>query len=76
MDFYATAARGTEGPLGDELRELGFADVRQQGSGVAFRGERADGWRACLESRIAQRIQKQAMEMNGLLDKAVDREPR
>jgi 23S rRNA G2445 N2-methylase RlmL len=57
MDFYATAARGTEGPLADELRECGFANVHQQGSGVAFRGERADGWRACLESRIAQRIQ-------------------
>lgn len=57
MDFLATAARGTERVLVEELRELGFAGVKHVGGGVSFTGERADGWRACLCSRIAQRIQ-------------------
>ncbi len=56
MDFFATAARGTEPALRDELRELGLRGVRADRGGVHFRGEMLDGARACLESRIAVRV--------------------
>lgn len=56
-EYYAAASPGTEGALCDELRELGFQSVRLNRGGIPFRGSRQDGWRACLESRIAQRIQ-------------------
>lgn len=57
FEFYAAAIPGTEKALCDELRELGFSSVRLNRGGVPFRGPWRDGWRACLESRIAQRIQ-------------------
>jgi len=57
LEFYAAAIPGTEKALCEELRELGFASVRLNRGGVPFRGTWQDGWRACLESRIAQRIQ-------------------
>lgn len=56
-EFFAAAIPGTERVLCDELRELGFSSVRLNNGGIPFRGTREDGWRACLESRIAQRIQ-------------------
>jgi 23S rRNA G2445 N2-methylase RlmL len=56
-EFFAAAIPGTERALCDELRELGFASVRLNRGGVPFRGPWREGWRACLESRIAQRIQ-------------------
>ena len=56
QDFHATTIPGTEEALCDELRELGFASVRLNRGGIPFRGPWRDGWRACLESRIAQRI--------------------
>jgi len=57
MDFFATAAHGTEPALRDELRELGFRAVRADRGGVHFSGrDRLDGARACLLSRIAVRI--------------------
>ncbi len=57
LEFYAAAIPGTEKALCDELRELGFASVRLNRGGIPFRGKPSEGWRACLESRIAQRIQ-------------------
>ena len=57
QEFFAAGIPGTEGPLCDELRELGFASVRLNRGGIPFRGEWREGWRACLQSRIAQRIQ-------------------
>lgn len=56
LDFYASASPGTEEALCEELRELGFAGVRLNRGGIPFRGEWRDGWRACLQSRIAQRV--------------------
>lgn len=56
MDFFATAAKGTEGVLRDELRELGFDAVRADRGGVHFRGALAEGYRACLWSRVAVRV--------------------
>ena len=57
MEFFATAARGTENVLTEEFLELGFEGVVHVRGGVAFSGPDSEGWRACLESRIAQRIQ-------------------
>ena len=56
-EFFAAAIPGTERVLCDELRELGFASVRLNRGGIPFRGTWREGWRACLESRTAQRIQ-------------------
>jgi len=56
-EFFASAIPGTEKALCDELRELGFQSVRLNRGGIPFRGPWQEGWRACLESRIAQRIQ-------------------
>ncbi len=56
-EFFASAIPGTEKALCDELRELGFAGVRLNRGGIPFLGPREEGWRACLTSRIAQRIQ-------------------
>lgn len=56
MHFFATAAKGTEPALRDELRELRFRRVKADRGGVAFEGELAEGYRACLESRVAVRI--------------------
>lgn len=56
IEFFATAARGTEGALRDELRELRVRGVRADRGGVHFAGEWHDGWRVCLGSRIAVRV--------------------
>ncbi|GAC1538987.1 MAG: THUMP domain-containing protein [Polyangiales bacterium] len=56
IPFFATAAKGTEPGLRDELRELRLRGVRADRGGVHFAGELHDGFRACLESRIAVRI--------------------
>jgi len=56
QEFFATAIRHTEPALCDELRELGFQSVRLNRGGIPFRGDWREGWRACLQSRIAQRI--------------------
>ncbi len=57
LEFHAATIPGTERVLCEELRELGFASVRLNRGGIPFRGTMQDGWRACLQSRIAARIQ-------------------
>lgn len=57
LELFAAAIPGTERALCEELRELGFSSVRLNRGGVPFLGTWQDGWRACLESRIATRIQ-------------------
>ena len=56
MRFFATAAKGTEPALRDELRELRLRGVRPDRGGVHFEGEWRDGFAACLESRVAMRV--------------------
>jgi 23S rRNA G2445 N2-methylase RlmL len=56
MHFFATAAKGTEPALRDELRELRFDGVRADRGGVHFEGEAGEGRRACLWSRVAIRV--------------------
>ncbi|HET9954396.1 MAG TPA: THUMP domain-containing protein [Polyangiaceae bacterium] len=54
--FFATAAKGTEPLLRDELRELGLPLVRADRGGVQFGAEPRHAFVACLWSRIALRI--------------------
>jgi 23S rRNA G2445 N2-methylase RlmL len=54
--LFATAAKGTEGALRDELRELGFVRVRADRGGVHFDGDTFEGLRACLSLRTAVRV--------------------
>jgi 23S rRNA (guanine2445-N2)-methyltransferase / 23S rRNA (guanine2069-N7)-methyltransferase len=54
--FFATASAGTEDLLADELRALGLRGVRTGRGGVRFAGDRMDGIRVCLWSRIAMRV--------------------
>jgi putative N6-adenine-specific DNA methylase len=56
VNFFATAAKGTEPALRDELRELRFRGVRADRGGVHFEGDAYEGYRACLWSRIAVRL--------------------
>lgn len=54
--FFATAAKGTEAALADELDELGLRSLRLTRGGVHFRGPWEDAFCACLLSRIALRV--------------------
>lgn len=54
--YFATASRGAGFLLADELRALGASDVREQGAGVSFTGDLETGYRACLWSRLANRV--------------------
>lgn len=57
MRFFATAAKGTEGALRDELRALRLSRVRADRGGVHFEGDLVHGMTACLWSRVAMRVQ-------------------
>ncbi len=55
-DFFATAPRGFEELLAAELREMGLASARVQRGGVSFNESLQAAYRACLWSRLANRI--------------------
>jgi len=54
--FFATAAKGLESLLVDELIDLGAMEVREARAGVFFSGPMPIAYRACLWSRLASRI--------------------
>ncbi len=54
--FFATAPKGIEPLLADELRGLGASAVKETRAGVTFQGPLAVAYRACLWSRTANRI--------------------
>ncbi len=56
LPYFATAAKGTEGLLRDELRNLGVRPIRGDRGGVHFGGDIRDAFRVCLHSRIAMRV--------------------
>jgi 23S rRNA (guanine2445-N2)-methyltransferase / 23S rRNA (guanine2069-N7)-methyltransferase len=56
VSLFATAPKGLELLLADELRALGAAVVKETRAGVAFRGDLALAYKACLWSRLANRI--------------------
>jgi len=56
MRYFITAAKGTEGALRDELRELGVRALRADRGGVHVDGPRSLAWRLCVQSRIGVRV--------------------
>jgi len=56
QSYFATAPLGMELLLADELRSLGAEDVKEGRAGASFSGELETAYRACLWSRLANRI--------------------
>ncbi len=54
--LLASVPRGLADLLAKELTTLGAADVRDRTTGVAFSGTLETAYRACLESRLANRV--------------------
>lgn len=54
--YLATAAKGTESLLAEELEELGASGVRAERGIVHFHGDSEMGWRANLWLRTAMRV--------------------
>ena len=81
LTFFATAARGAESLLVDELRAMTAATggddstVSPERGGVSFAGPLALGYRACLWSRLAQRVllQLATLPLDGGADAFWDR---
>ncbi len=55
-EWFATCPKGIESLLTHELESLGATDCRQTVAGVYFHGPLVTGYRACLWSRVANRI--------------------
>ena len=55
-EFFATAPRHLESLLADELLALGLAGVKEARGGARFSGPLGDAYRACLWSRVANRV--------------------
>ncbi len=55
-ELYATCGTGLEHLLAQELRDLGLEHVQSAGAGVRFSGGLAAGYKACLWSRVANRV--------------------
>jgi 23S rRNA (guanine2445-N2)-methyltransferase / 23S rRNA (guanine2069-N7)-methyltransferase len=56
MQFFASTAKGMEDLLFNELVDLGCERVEKARAGVAFQGSLETAYRACLWSRIANRV--------------------
>lgn len=56
MQFVATAARGTEDVLREELEGLGLPSLTVKGGSVRFEGPLESAYRALLWSRVASRV--------------------
>jgi 23S rRNA (guanine2445-N2)-methyltransferase / 23S rRNA (guanine2069-N7)-methyltransferase len=54
--FMASSPRGLADLLAAELQSVGASEVRERSTSVAFGGTLEVGYRACLESRIANRV--------------------
>ncbi len=56
LNLFATAPRGVEPLLAAELTRLGATDTKERKGGIAFVGDLECAYRACLWSRLANRI--------------------
>lgn len=56
LEFYATCGGGLADLLASEFKALNFSQVQTAGAGVRFFGTLAEGYRACLWSRLANRV--------------------
>ncbi len=62
--FFATAAKGVEEVLADEIRRLGVSEVILEKGGVRFKGDMETCYRANLWLRTAHRILMPIMEFS------------
>jgi 23S rRNA (guanine2445-N2)-methyltransferase / 23S rRNA (guanine2069-N7)-methyltransferase len=56
LRFFATAPKGIPPLLAEELEGLGARDAKETPSGVSFTGDLETAYRACLWSRLANRV--------------------
>ncbi len=56
MNFFATTPKGLELLLVDELKQLGAETAAEKLAGVVFTGDLSIAYKACLWSRLANRI--------------------
>ncbi|MDK2847694.1 MAG: rRNA (guanine2069-N7)-methyltransferase / rRNA (guanine2445-N2)-methyltransferase [Desulfuromonadales bacterium] len=56
IKLFATAPKGVEPLLADELRELGAVEVSETRAGASFQGSLETAYRVCLWSRLASRV--------------------
>ncbi len=56
LQFFASAARGVEPLLADELRRFGAETAKERIGGVEFSGALETAYRTCLWSRLASRV--------------------
>ena len=56
LRLFASAPRGIEPLLADELRAFGAGDVKETRAGVTFSGDLTLAYRVCLWSRVANRV--------------------
>ncbi len=56
MQFFATCPKGLENLLQDELQQLGGHGLRATAAGVYFEGDLSIAFKACLWSRLGNRI--------------------
>jgi 23S rRNA (guanine2445-N2)-methyltransferase / 23S rRNA (guanine2069-N7)-methyltransferase len=68
--YMATAPRGLADLVARELRQLGITQLRERTAGVLFRGTLAQGYRACLYSRVASRVLLQVAEFSAATTEA------
>jgi 23S rRNA (guanine2445-N2)-methyltransferase / 23S rRNA (guanine2069-N7)-methyltransferase len=54
--YFATAPKHLESLLAQELRDLGLTGVGETRGGASFSGPLEDAYRACLWSRVANRV--------------------
>jgi 23S rRNA G2445 N2-methylase RlmL len=62
LPYFVTAAKGTEGLLKQELRELGIRPLQGDRGGVHFGGGLESAFRVCLWSRIGVRVLERRYE--------------
>lgn len=56
LHFLASAPRGLADLLGRELAAFGAEEIRERATDVTFTGSLETAYRACLESRVANRV--------------------
>jgi len=56
IPFFASTPKGMELLLADEIRSLNASNVKESNGGVIFEGDMETALRACLWSRLANRI--------------------
>ncbi len=70
QQYMATAPRGLADLVARELRALGISEMRERTGGVLFRGTLAQGYAACLHSRVASRVLLQVAQVDAATTEA------